>query len=237
MNRTLVENLHQHFEQMENPTNGEKHFLRELTGELPYFQITAISRDDLAQRGFDVSNVDDEDMRQLARKMESDYLEQLFWLSMEIIAAEGLDIPKYMCPKCGNDASMYDSNDKIFECGSCDHHWALTEPTGQFVLVQFPEDSSFFEEHNIGYPSFNRQDNGARYVPEHLYKAHFEKDADANALFAPVRWPDSQSYFELEETDEATFELCEPIIADDKALLDFDSSAIWVPVNQINKKR
>lgn len=230
MKRSIIEDLHQYFEQKENKNGAEVSFLNQLTEELPYFQITAISREDLAQRGFDVSEVDDEDMRELARKMESDYCEQLYWESMVIIAEQGLEIPKYVCPKCGEGASRYDSNDKTFECNSCDHNWKLTEPTGRYVLVQFPVDSSFFENHDIGYPSFNQEDNGARYVPEHLYKAHFEREADANTLFITVGWPDSQRYFELEEENKSVFELCEPIIADDKALNDFDSSSIWVPL-------
>ena len=31
-----------------------------------------------------------------------------------------------------------------------------------YVLVEFPDDTSYFEENDIGYPSFNSEDNGAR---------------------------------------------------------------------------
>lgn len=51
-----------------------------------FFQITAVSRDDLEAKGFDVSNVTDLMMEQLARKMADDYLEQMYWISLEIIA-------------------------------------------------------------------------------------------------------------------------------------------------------
>ena len=105
MNRKLVEDLHQYFEKKDNKNASEVSFLNQLTEELPYFQITAISREDLTHRGFDVDDVDDEDMRELAQKMESDYCEQLFWQSMEIIASEGLEIPKFICPKCGKGAA------------------------------------------------------------------------------------------------------------------------------------
>jgi hypothetical protein len=58
-----------------------------------YFEITSVSRDDLRKHGFNVNEVDDDTMRKLASKMASDYCEQLFWSSMEIIAGY-LDIPQ-----------------------------------------------------------------------------------------------------------------------------------------------
>ena len=36
---------------------------------------------------------------------------------------------------------------------------------GLYVLVEFPDDASYFEENDIGYSSFESEDNGARYVP------------------------------------------------------------------------
>lgn len=58
-----------------------------------FFKITSVSRGDLEERGFDVSNVSDATMERLARKMADDYCEQLFWESMEIIA-ESLGIER-----------------------------------------------------------------------------------------------------------------------------------------------
>ncbi len=57
------------------------------------FEITAVSRDDLAASGFDASQVSDEAMETLARKMADDYVEQLFWLSLKL-NAETLGFPK-----------------------------------------------------------------------------------------------------------------------------------------------
>lgn len=59
-----------------------------------YFEITSVSREDLEDVGFDTSNVTDEQMERLAQKMADDYLEQLFWSSMEIIAEDVIGIPK-----------------------------------------------------------------------------------------------------------------------------------------------
>ncbi|MBQ9655934.1 MAG: hypothetical protein IJV38_07925 [Prevotella sp.] len=57
------------------------------------FSISQLSREDLEQQGFDTSNVDDKMMQHLADKLGDDYCEQLFWVSLDIIA-ESMGIPK-----------------------------------------------------------------------------------------------------------------------------------------------
>lgn len=57
-----------------------------------FFQVTAVSREDLKSKGFDVSNVTDEQMEELARRLGDDYVEQMFWISLPIIA-EAMGIP------------------------------------------------------------------------------------------------------------------------------------------------
>ena len=57
------------------------------------FVIIRVSRGDLDNIGFDTSEVSDETMEYLAKKLGDDYCEQLFWSSLEIIA-EYLEIPK-----------------------------------------------------------------------------------------------------------------------------------------------
>ena len=71
-----------------------------------------------------------------------------------------------------------------------------------YVLVEFPEDSSYFEENDIGYPSFNSEDTGARYVPQRNYIDHFKKDPEPNNCFRPFRWPESQSYLFPDEPND-----------------------------------
>lgn len=235
MKRSIIEDLHQYFEQKENKNGAEVSFLNQLTEELPYFQITAISREDLAQRGFDVDEVNDEDMRELARKMESDYCEQLYWESMVIIAEQGLELPRHICPKCGKGADRYDPSNNSCDCRFCGNSWKLIEPTGRFVLVEYPEDSKFFSGCEVGYDCYHSEDNGAMYVPEHFYTAHTSTEPDANKLFIPVTWPESQEYFELKYEKKSIFQLCEPI-EHGKAFDDFGSQAIWVPLSLINKQ-
>lgn len=57
------------------------------------FPITSVCRADLESVGLDTRAVDDETMRHLAGKLADDYCEQLFWVSLKIIA-EYLEIPK-----------------------------------------------------------------------------------------------------------------------------------------------
>lgn len=57
------------------------------------FPITTVTRDDLQVKGFDTSEVSDEQMQRLASKMADDYIEQMFWISMDILA-ESMGIPK-----------------------------------------------------------------------------------------------------------------------------------------------
>lgn len=233
MERQLIEDLHQYFEQKENPTPDENHLLVSLTDELPHFPILSLSREDLESRGFDVSEVTDSEMVELAKKLNDDSCEQLLWRSMTIIAEDDLKIPRYICPQCGEKASAYNSYDKTLHCTSCQNTWKKEEPTGRYVLVQYPADASFYENLEVGYPCFNSEDNGARYVPEHFYRQHTGKEPAANTLFQPVQWPESQSYFDLKPKSIAA--LCEPIEADVQSLEDFGTSSVWVPVCLIKK--
>lgn len=129
MNRNLLEDLYQYFEQKENKNEEEYRFLNKLIGELPYFDITTVSRENLESEGFDISNIDDSDMETLARKMGDDYGEQLYLTSMKIIAEDYLEIPKYICPKCGKKACFHDGRSKRSICGKCAHEWTHSEPT------------------------------------------------------------------------------------------------------------
>ena len=58
------------------------------------FKITSVTREDLESRGFDTTNITDEQMEELARKMCDDYLQQMFWISLDIIAEDIMGIPK-----------------------------------------------------------------------------------------------------------------------------------------------
>ena len=85
MVRELYQRLREYFNNLPEPTEEERQFIRELNAG--YFPITSVHRDDLEGQGFDVEKISDDDMQNLAEKMADDYCEQLFWPSMEITAA------------------------------------------------------------------------------------------------------------------------------------------------------
>ena len=58
------------------------------------FEITSVTREDLESRGFDTTNITDAQMEKLARKMCDDYLEQMFWISLDIIAEDIMGFKK-----------------------------------------------------------------------------------------------------------------------------------------------
>lgn len=93
-----INDLIKYFEAKENRTEEENSFIEELSLCKDLFPITAVSRDDLASRGFSASTMTDEQMDRLARMMSDDYCEQLFWDSMEIIAEDVIGIDKVEIP-------------------------------------------------------------------------------------------------------------------------------------------
>ena len=58
------------------------------------FKITSVTRQDLEYRGFDTTNITDAQMERLAQKMCDDYLEQMFWISLDIIAEDIMGFKK-----------------------------------------------------------------------------------------------------------------------------------------------
>jgi hypothetical protein len=99
---------------------------------------------------------------------------------------------------------------------------------GHYVLVEFPENDTYFEDKEIGYPCFNSEDNGARYVPIMKYVKRCGKYPAAGLIYKPLPWPESQNY--LDHPDPR----CEVVMADEKTMADFGSSAVWVPVEVLN---
>ena len=53
-----------------------------------FFEVTAVSRDDLKAAGFMADEVDDKIMERLASKMADAYVESSFWTDLEIIAED-----------------------------------------------------------------------------------------------------------------------------------------------------
>lgn len=222
--RNLIEDLHHYFLTKEEKTHEEEMFLSNIKEQLPYFPITYIHRDDLASRGFNAEEVDDCTLEEIADKMGSAYLDGSYWIDLDIIAEDRVE--RFKCPKCWGYAREY--HDEHCSCSKCEHHWKVEEPTGNYVLVLSTE-TSFFENNEIGYESYESDDNGARYVPEHIYIAHFGKEPKKRSIYEPVCWPESQECFDWQDSKPKKYEQCEPI----SSTLDFDAMAIWVPQSLI----
>ena len=57
------------------------------------FVIKRLHREELALAGYEADAVDDATMERLADKLSTDYQEQMFWISLDLIA-ESMGIPK-----------------------------------------------------------------------------------------------------------------------------------------------
>ena len=230
MNRDLIEELHMHFEQKKERSREEEMFYRRLKGRLPYFSITSVSRDDLISRGFNVSKTDDCMMKEIANNMSNAYQENNYWIDLDIIAEDR--VSKYKCPKCWGDANSY--YEEKCNCGKCGHNWEVTKPTGRYVLVEFPENSSFFKDNEIGFECYYSNDINARYIPEHIYTAHFDKAPKAKQIFIPIGFPESQVYIDWEHTAPAKFARC-TYINPAYRVLNLGDNALLVPKSLIKK--
>ncbi|MDR2913622.1 MAG: hypothetical protein LBV74_02120 [Tannerella sp.] len=135
------------------------------------------------------------------------------------VSRDDLNIPlkeTLLCPFCNNHPAEYDVKSGMSYCTYCETDWS-----DFFVLVEYPDDASYFEQEDVGYLCFNSEDNGARYIPEYEYIKKFKRHPKPEQLYSPVSWPDSQEYLD--------HPLCEAIIADEKALKDFGSASLWMP--------
>ncbi|MCI7140719.1 MULTISPECIES: hypothetical protein [Alistipes] len=223
MLQQLLDDLRGYFEAKSSLTTQEQELWDRL--KKADYPILGLQDDDLAQKGFDFRRITDEQMRQLAQQMTADYCKEDYWERLENTADE-LQLPRYpRCPACGHNSVILDETKDMMICEVCDQTWH----ENLYVLVEFPDDATYFEENDIGYPSFESEDNGARYVPEYDYIQHFEKDPPANAYFKPIQWPESQPHLFPDEPNESTDALCEPI-NDEKGRADFGEQAVWVPL-------
>lgn len=223
MLQQLLDDLRGYFEAKSSLTTQEQELWDRL--KKADYPILGLQDDDLAQKGLDFRRITDEQMRQLAQQMTADYCKEDYWERLENTADE-LQLPRYpRCPACGHNGVVFDETREMMLCEICDQTWH----EHLYVLVEFPDDATYFEENDIGYPSFESEDNGARYVSEYDYIQRFEQDPPANAYFKPMQWPESQPHLFPDEPNESTDALCEAI-NDEKGRADFGEQAVWVPL-------
>jgi hypothetical protein len=119
-----------------------------------YFVITRVHRDDLEAAGFDTSNVTDSQMEYLAKKMADDYLSQLFWSSLEIIAEDVLKIPKKNIPIDNGDAICVELSDGT-EVELCDSSITSDGVTREVVSIYDTENNELLGYYDGHLPSYD----------------------------------------------------------------------------------
>jgi|SRR5215217_7338920 len=85
---------------LSSPTDSEWEHLKEALyrdmqqhGFNGGFPITSVARGDLESRGFDASNVTDDQMAEIAEHMQDAYVDDAFWVELDVIA-EDMGIPR-----------------------------------------------------------------------------------------------------------------------------------------------
>lgn len=159
MLQQLLDDLRGYFESKPSLTEVEQALLDRLKEDI--FPILFLQRDDLAQMGFDVRRISAEQMRRLALRITEDYCQsetsagENFWEELEEMA-EALHLPRCpRCPACDHYRTIFDAQENVLRCEVCDQTWHEE----QYVLAEFPDDTSYFEENDIGYLSFGSEDN------------------------------------------------------------------------------
>lgn len=132
-----------------------------------YFPITSICEEDLISRGFDTSNVDDATMKRLASKMADDYLEQMFWISLDTLA-EAIGIPKKNMVRL---AIIDHSEHKLF-----------VEDVDEKILKEYESECAYVRDHYTIAGSFSCSIiKEAEYIPEgdpHPVEINFKELVD-----------------------------------------------------------
>lgn len=148
--------------------------MEKVTKEIEDFIITSVSREDLESAGFDASNVDDIVMSTLADKMADDYLEQLFWSSLRIIA-ENLDIPKKEDGKKPNHHGVIIDGKYVvkgcWDCDTCTSSFGVYYKSDDEVLGDYIGEISTFHanEYNVVVDGEIDEDNMLECIEEVLF--------------------------------------------------------------------
>ena len=95
--------------------------------------------------------------------------------------------------------------ERYFRCEGCGQEWH----EHLYVLVEFPDDTSFFEEEYIGYPSFGSSDNGARYVSEYDILPILRNNRSRTDISNRLAGRESQLYLFQDESNDDLYSLNE----------------------------
>jgi len=93
-----INGLVNYFETKESRTEQEQEFLDTLRRYDDVYPITGVTKQDLDDRCFDTRNVTPDQMEELSRQMRNDYLDNLFWESLENLA-DLMEMPRKKEPR------------------------------------------------------------------------------------------------------------------------------------------
>lgn len=171
-----LEKVREYLEKKTNWTNEESSLLAQVRQDLNGFPISVLSREDLAEHGFDAQLIDDADMATVARKMGEDYWEQLSGVQIPIIG-DSQKIPTAECPLCSAEATFKEGQ------WICDNHECRTQWSFmKFTLVEDIELAGLFRIKSIGYPlTVNKF--GSMLIPVDKYRTHTGNEPEKSSLY------------------------------------------------------
>lgn len=223
MRQELLKDIHAYLQAKVNRTQDEEDLLVRIRGQLPYFHITSIHRDDLLSRGFDVSEVTDADMQRLAGKLSDDYCNQLFWESLDIIAEDSINIPREKCPLCQSETVSYEADH--FKCDQC----AISWPHERFALIS-SDVVDTVREKGIGYTCIDLSKPHAQYIPLSIHSEYFTENYTPDMVYRIVTIED---YSILDKLIEAGYRIDQTSLF---ATNEYGRNTFWVSVEAINYK-
>jgi len=88
MKHELKQKLFRYFNGIKERTVEEQSLFLQLQGELDFFDVSSVSRDDVREKDFVADKLSDSDMEQLANRMDNTYLDCGFWEDLTENACE-----------------------------------------------------------------------------------------------------------------------------------------------------
>ncbi len=174
-----LEKFRVYLENKTNPSKEEINLLAQVREDLNGFPISVLSREDLAEHGFDANLVDDTEMITVACKMGEDYWEQLSIIQIPIIA-DILKLPKAKCPLCSFESTFVDGK-WICNNHKCRSSWSFMK----YTLVEDIQLAGLFRIKNIGYPLTDNK-FGPMLIPVDKYRTHTGNEPERQTLYHSI---------------------------------------------------
>ena len=93
MNHGIKKEMLSYFKSMNNRTPQENRFLMHLQSEVENFDITSVSLDDVAELGYEITEISNSIMEELSYRMADSYCDNGYWDDLRL-HLENMGIPK-----------------------------------------------------------------------------------------------------------------------------------------------